>query len=53
MEPVATCVVDSAKPRWLDARMTAAEALSAAMPCGDVISTSPLPSVRMMRQPPR
>ena len=31
---MATWVVDSAKPRWLEARMTAAEALSAAMPCG-------------------
>ena len=25
IEPVATCVVDSAKPRWLEARMTAAD----------------------------
>ena len=53
IEPVATWVVDRAKPRWLEARMTAADALSAAMPCGELISTSPLPSVRMMRQPPR
>ena len=53
MEPVATWVVESANPRWLDARMTAADELSAAIPCGELISTSPLPSVRMMRQPPR
>ena len=53
IEPVATWVVDSAKPRWLDARMTAAEDDSAAMPCGEEISTSPLPRVRMIRQPPR
>ena len=32
--------------------MTAAEADSAAMPCGDSISTRPLPKVRMTRQPP-
>jgi hypothetical protein len=32
--------------------MTAADAVSAAMPCGDSISTKPLPSVRMTRQPP-
>ena len=53
IEPVATWVVDSAKPRWLDARMTAAEEDSAAIPCGGAMSTSPLPSVRMIRQPPR
>ena len=52
IEPVATWVVDSAKPRWLDVRMTAADALSAAMPCGGEISTRPLPSVRITRQPP-
>lgn len=48
----ATCVVDSAKPRWLEARMTAADDDSAAMPCGELISTRPLPRVRMMRHPP-
>ena len=52
IEPVATWVVDSAMPRWLEDRMTAAEAVSAAMPCGEVISTRPLPRVRMTRQPP-
>jgi len=53
MEPVATWVVERAKPIWLEARMTAAEELSAAMPCGEEISTRPLPSVRMIRHPPR
>ncbi len=52
IDPVATCVVDRANPKWLDARMTAAEELSAAIPCGVLISTRPLPTVRMMRQPP-
>ena len=52
-EPVQTCVVESAYPKWVDSRMTAAEDDSAAMPCGDLISTSPLPRVRMIRQPPR
>jgi len=33
--------------------MTAADELSAAIPCGGVISTSPFPSVRMIRQPPQ
>ena len=32
--------------------MMAAEEASAAMPCGDSISTRPLPRVRMTRQPP-
>ena len=53
MLPVATWVVDRAKPRWLEARMTAADEASAAIPCGEEISTSPLPRVRMIRQPPR
>jgi hypothetical protein len=44
--------VERAKPKWLELRITAAEALSAAIPCGGEISTSPLPSVRMIRQPP-
>ena len=52
MDPVATWVVDRAKPRWLEARMTAADELSAAMPCGGEISTRPLPSVRITRHPP-
>ena len=53
MEPVATWVVDSEKPKWLDSKMIAAEEVSAAIPCGDLISTKPLPSVRITRQPPR
>src|SRR5215471_11898691 len=32
--------------------MTAADVASAAKPCGDSISISPLPRVRMIRQPP-
>ena len=52
IEPVATWVVDSANPRPLEDRMTAAELLSAAMPCAGEISIRPLPRVRMMRQPP-
>jgi hypothetical protein len=52
-EPVATCVVDRANPRWLAESRTAAVEPSLDMPCRGVMSTSPLPSVRMMRQPPR
>ena len=32
--------------------MIAADDVSAAMPCGEAISTKPLPSVRITRQPP-
>ncbi len=53
MLPEATCVVDNAKPRWAEVRITVVEAVSAANPCGDWISASPLPMVRMIRQPPR
>ena len=52
IEPVATWVVDSAMPAALELRMIAADDASAARPCGDSISTRPLPSVRMTRQPP-
>ena len=52
IEPVATWVVDSAMPAALELRMIAAEEASAARPCGDSISTRPLPRVRMTRQPP-
>jgi hypothetical protein len=52
MEPLATCVVDKAIPRWLEERMITADEVSAAMPCGELISTSPLPMVRITRQPP-
>jgi hypothetical protein len=45
-------VVDSAKPRALEARIVAAVEDSAEKPCAGLTSVSPLPSVRMMRQPP-
>src|SRR5690348_5894357 len=51
--PEQTCVVDRAKPRCDEARMTAVEADSAAKPCGDSIVLTRLPRVRMIRQPPR
>jgi hypothetical protein len=37
MEPLATCVVDNAIPRWLEERMITADEVSAAMPCGEPI----------------
>ena len=49
---MATWVVDSAMPACEDVMMIAAEAASAAIPCGDSISTSPLPRVRMILHPP-
>ena len=52
-EPEATCVVESAKPSALEARMVAAVEVSAAKPCAGLTSVRPLPRVRMMRQPPR
>ena len=52
IDPVATWVVDSEYPKWLDSRMADAEDASAAMPWGDSISVRPLPMVRMTRQPP-
>ena len=52
IEPVATWVVDRAMPAALELRMMAADDASAAKPCGDSISTRPLPSVRITRQPP-
>ena len=51
-EPEATCVVDSAKPRALEERIVAAVEDSAANPCAGLTSVRPLPSVRMIRQPP-
>ena len=51
-EPEATWVVDSAKPRALEARIVAAVELSAEKPCAGLTSVRPLPRVRMMRQPP-
>ncbi|SLL01649.1 Uncharacterised protein [Mycobacteroides abscessus subsp. massiliense] len=46
-------MVDRAIPAALELRMIAAEDASAANPCGDSISTRPLPRVRMTRHPPR
>jgi len=51
-EPEHTWVVDSPKPMCADARIAAAEVVSAANPCGERRSTRPLPMVRMIRQPP-
>src|SRR5450631_1554925 len=51
IEPEHTCVVDNPNPMWEDARMAAAEVVSAAKPCGENTSTMPLPIVRMIRQP--
>ncbi len=52
IEPEQTWVVDRPKPMCEEARIAAAEVVSAAKPCGDLTSTMPLPMVRMMRQPP-
>ncbi len=52
-EPEQTWVVESAKPRWEEARMVAAAPVWAAKPCGGWMSVMPLPIVRMIRQPPR
>ena len=52
IDPAQTWVVDSPKPMCDEARMAAAEVVSAASPCGDFTSTIPLPIVRMIRQPP-
>ena len=51
-DPDATCVVDSAKPKKLEARIVDAVDVSAEKPCAGLTSVSPLPSVRMMRHPP-
>ena len=51
-EPEATWVVESAKPRWVEARIVAAVDVSAAKPCAGLTSVRPVPSVLMMRQPP-
>ena len=52
-EPATTWVVESAKPRLAELRMTAVELASAVKPWGAAMSVSRLPMVRMMRQPPR
>src|SRR5690606_21766491 len=51
-DPEATCVVDSANPSALEARMVAAVDDSAEKPCAGFTSVSPLPRVRMIRHPP-
>ena len=51
-EPEATCVVESAKPRALEARIVEAVDASAEKPCAGFTSVRPLPRVRMMRHPP-
>lgn len=45
-------MVDNPKPMCEEARMAAAEVVSAAKLCGNWMSMIPLPIVRMMRQPP-
>ena len=45
-------MVDSAKPKALEARIVEAVEDSAEKPCAGLTSVMPLPSVRMMRQPP-
>ena len=50
--PDATCVVERAKPRCVEARIVAVVAASAEKPCAGSTSVMPRPMVRMMRQPP-
>ncbi len=52
MDPVLTWVVESPNPKWAEAKMVAVVVAPDAAPCGVSISTMPLPSVRMIRQPP-
>ena len=52
IEPLATCVVESAKPRWLDASTVAVVDASAEKPWVGLTSVRPPPMVWMMRQPP-
>jgi hypothetical protein len=50
--PETTCVVESGKPTCDEARMTDAATVSEPKPCGGGTSTTFVPSVLMMRQPP-
>src|SRR6185503_9520986 len=50
--PEIVCVVDSGKPTWDAARITAAPEPWAAKPCAVSILMMRLPIVRMIRQPP-
>src|SRR5215475_8458778 len=52
MPPDTTCVVDSEKPKYDEARIVVEDAVSAENPCGDLISVTRVPSVRITRQPP-
>ena len=45
-------MVESGKPRCEEARIVAADDVSAAKPCGDSTSVIFVPTVRMIRQPP-
>ena len=50
--PEIVCVVESGKPQWVDARITAAPAPCAANPWAESILWMRLPIVLIMRQPP-
>ena len=50
--PEIVWVVESGKPPWVDARITAAPAPWAAKPCAESILWMRLPIVLMIRQPP-
>ena len=50
--PEITCVVESGKPKWLEARITAAPAPWAVNPCAVSILMIFEPIVLMIRQPP-
>ena len=51
--PETTCVVDSGYPTCEDARITVAATASDPKPCGGRTSTTFVPSVFMIRQPPQ
>ena len=50
--PLITWVVESGKPKWEEARITAAPAPWAENPCAASILMIRVPIVRMIRQPP-
>src|SRR5262249_29448833 len=50
--PDTTCVVESEKPKYEDARIVVDDAVSAEKPCGERISVTRVPSVLITRQPP-
>src|SRR5664280_2758663 len=53
MEAVIVCVVEIGKPKWLAVKMTAAEPVSAAKPWMGSRWMTLVPSVWMMRRPPK